>query len=72
MTVLREHAGRQLLGLMHTGPCPITVRVTLPTGAPTGQPRDLLALAPLTVECEQGGLRLGLAPFSTYCLELAR
>ncbi len=70
LTVLREHDGRRLLGLMHTGPCPAEVRVALPFEPPRDSPRDLLGLAPIAGGPAADGLRLTLAPFSAYCLEL--
>ncbi|HMQ30677.1 MAG TPA: alpha-amylase family glycosyl hydrolase [Chloroflexaceae bacterium] len=70
LSVLRQHAGRRLLGLMHTGPCPTEVSVALPGGPPRRAPRDLLGLAPCSAGPADDGLRLQLAPFSAYCLEL--
>lgn len=70
LAALREHGGRRLLCLMHSGPCPAAVDVALPGGPPRRAPRDLLAMAPLSVAPAGEGLRLDLAPFSAYCLEL--
>lgn len=69
LAVVRSADGRRLLGLMHTGPCRATVTVEV-DGEARGRPHDLLGLAPLAGEAGAGGLRLELAPFSAYCLEL--
>lgn len=70
LTVLREYGGRRLLGLMHTGPRQARVSLSFPGGEAAGLPRDLLGAAPLSGEPADGGLRLLLAPFGAYCLEL--
>ncbi len=70
LAALREHGGRRLLALMHTGPRQIEVNVTLPEGLAPHAPQDLLGLAPHGVAHIGAGLRLQLAPFSAYCLEL--
>jgi glycosidase len=70
LAVLREHQGRRLLGLMHTGPRQAEVTIALSEVGPSAAPHDLLGTAPLTVRPSATGLRLALAPFSAYCLEL--
>ncbi|NTU82197.1 MAG: alpha-amylase [Chloroflexales bacterium] len=71
MAVLREHEGRRLLGLMHTGSRRSEVVIELPSGKRGAAPRDLLAASPLALRVDGGALRLALAPFSAYCLQLS-
>ena len=70
LAVLREYQGRRLLGLMHTGPRQAEVSIELPADSLRASPRDLLGTAPLTIRPSSTNLRLALAPFSAYCLEL--
>ncbi|MBP1466322.1 alpha-amylase [Candidatus Chloroploca sp. M-50] len=72
MLVIREYAGRRLLGVMHTGAIPITATIELPGRWKRGKLVDRLGLAPFGApHTEAASIRqLELAPFGVYCFEL--
>lgn len=65
--VLREHAGRRLLGLLNSGPHRRAATLGVPPLA-----RDILGVAPIDLApaLDRAGLRARLEPFGAYCLEL--
>ncbi|NJN15209.1 MAG: alpha-amylase [Oscillochloris sp.] len=67
-SVIREYAGRRLVGLINFGAHPCRVR--LDSGAPAlPVGRDLLGHAPIDFKQNAAGAYALLAPFSCYCLE---
>lgn len=65
--VLREHAGRRLLGLLNSGPHRRGATLSVPPLA-----RDILGVAPIDLAptFDRANLRVRMEPFGAYCLEL--